>query len=99
MPVAPNEADPPLLVNPNRMLPLPVAAQGFQLIPRRRCQNTQSRAGMQLQQLPQLHTLKCTEAPPMLVVKEVLGFLRSKTPIHTQTLLHMTLYVNNTILA
>jgi hypothetical protein len=35
MPVAPNEADPPLLVYANRVLSLPVAPQSFQLVPRR----------------------------------------------------------------
>src|SRR5260370_1034903 len=97
MPVAPNEADPPLLVNPNRVSPLPAAAQGFQFIPRRRRQNTHSRGGLQLQQLPQRHTLKCTEAPRMLVVKEFLVFLRSKTLNPPQTILRKPLYVNNTI--
>jgi len=83
MPVAPNEADPPLLVNPNRMLSLPVTAQGLQLVSRRRCQDAQFRRGMQLQKLPQRHTLKRTEAPGMLKVEELLGFLRREALNHT----------------
>jgi len=34
----PHEAQTPLVVNPDTMLPLALAAQGFQSISRRRCQ-------------------------------------------------------------
>jgi len=94
MPVAPDEANPPLLVNPNRMLPFPVPAQGLQLVPRRRCQDAQLRGGMHLQQFPQRDTLEGTEAPGMLIMEELLGFLRRKAPNHTQSILRVTLYVN-----
>ena len=97
MPVAPNETNPPLLVDPYGVLPLPVTSQGFQLIPWRRRQDAQFRGGMQLQQLPQRHTLKRTEAPGMLIVEELLRFLRRKALNHTQTILRATLYVNSTI--
>ena len=49
---------------------------------------------MQLQQFPQRHTLKRTEAPGMLIVEELLCFLRRKALNHTQTILRVTLYVN-----
>src|SRR2546426_579726 len=49
---------------------------------------------MQLQQFPQRHTLKSPEAPGMLVVEELLCFLRCKALNHTQTILRVTLYVN-----
>lgn len=57
----------------------------------------QFRGGMQLQKLPQRHALKRTEAPGMLIVEELLRFLRRKALNHTQTILRITLYVNNTI--
>ncbi len=53
------------------MLPLTVTAQGLQLVSRRRRQDAQFRRGMQLQKLPQRHTLKRTEAPGMLKVEEL----------------------------
>ncbi len=79
------------------MLSPPVTAQGLQLVPRGRCQNAQFRGGMQLQQLPQRHTLKRAEAPGMLIVEKLLRFPRPKALDHTQTILRITLYVNSTI--
>jgi hypothetical protein len=40
--VPPNKANAPLLVDPNAVLPLPVAAQGFQAIAGRRRQIVES---------------------------------------------------------
>ena len=48
---------------------------------------------MQLQQLPQRHTLKCTEAPGMLIVEELLRFPRRKALNHAPRILRVTLYV------
>src|SRR5260370_35316652 len=52
MPVAPNETNPPLLVDPYGVLPLPVTSQGFQLIPSRRRTDAQFRGGTQFHKLP-----------------------------------------------
>ncbi len=76
------------------MLPLPVTAQGLQLVSRRRGEDAQLRRSMQLHQFSQRHTLKRTEAPGMLIVEELLGFPRRKALNHTQTILRVTLYVN-----
>ena len=75
MPGAPNEADPPLLVDADGMLPLAIPAQRLELVTGRRSQDTQFGRGMQLQQLAQRHPLKGTEAPGMLVLKELFGLL------------------------
>jgi hypothetical protein len=83
MSAAPNEADPPLPVNPKGMLSLAVTAQGFQLVSRRRRQDAQFRGGMQLRKLPERHTLKRTEAPGMLKVEELLRFPGRKALNHT----------------
>src|SRR6266567_2128144 len=48
---------------------------------------------MQLQQLPQRHTLKCTEAPGMLIVEELLRFPRRKALNHPPSILRLALYV------
>jgi hypothetical protein len=83
MPAPPDEADSPLLVDPDRMLSFPIAAQRLQLVPGRRCQDAQFRCGMQLQQLAQRDTLEGPEAPGMLIVKKLLGFLRREALNHT----------------
>jgi hypothetical protein len=57
----------------------------------------QFRGGMQLQKLPQRHALEGTEAPGVLIVEELLRFLRRKALNHTQTILRMALYVNDAI--
>ena len=43
------EIDPPLIVNPYRMLSLPLSAQRFQLVSRWRRQDAEFRRGVQLQ--------------------------------------------------
>jgi hypothetical protein len=96
MAVAPNETNPPLIVDPYRVLPFPISAQGFQLIPGRRRQDSQFRRGMQLQQFPQRHSLESTEPPRMLIVKELLGFRGRKALNHTQNILRVTFYVKDT---
>ena len=48
---------------------------------------------MQLQKLPQRHTLKCTEAPGMLIVEELLRFPRRKALNHPPSILRLALYV------
>jgi hypothetical protein len=49
--VAPNEAKTPLVVNSDTVLPLSLAAQGFQTVTRRRCQISQLRGTVQLPKL------------------------------------------------
>jgi hypothetical protein len=52
MAFTPNKTDAPLIVDPNRMLPFPIASQCFQLISRRRRQDVQFCGCVQLEQLP-----------------------------------------------
>ena len=94
MPAAPNETDSPLVVNPDGVLSLPVTAQSLKLVSWRRCQNAQFRGSMQLQKLPQRHTLEGPKAPGMLIMKEFLGLLRREALNHTRSILRVTLYVN-----
>ena len=49
---------------------------------------------MQLQQFAQRDTLEGTEAPGMLILKKLLGFLRREALNHTQSIARITLYVN-----
>jgi len=92
--IAPNEADSPLLIDPDGMLSLPVTTQRLQLVSRWRRQYAQFRRGVQLQQFAQRHALEGTEAPGMLVLKQFLGFLRRKTQNHTLRIQRVALYVN-----
>jgi hypothetical protein len=43
MALTPDKTDSPLIIDPNRVLPFPIASQCFQLISRRRSQNAQLR--------------------------------------------------------
>jgi hypothetical protein len=83
MAVAPDEADPPLIVDANGVLSFSVAPQGLQLIAGRRGQDAQLGRGMQLQQLPQRNALEGSEAPGVLIVKKLLRFLRREALNHT----------------
>ena len=82
MTIAQDEANPPLIVNPNRMLAFAVAPQGFQLVSRRRRQHPQFRRGVQLQEFAKRNALKGSKPPRMLVVKKLLGFLRREALDH-----------------
>jgi hypothetical protein len=95
MAIAPNEADPPLLIDPDGVLSLPVSPHRLQLVSRRRCQDAQFRRGVQLQQFAQRHPREGPEAPRMLVLKQFLGFLRHKTLNHTPSIQRIALYVND----
>jgi hypothetical protein len=50
MAIPPDEANPPLIVDPNRVLSLSIALQSLELVSWGRCQHSQFRRGMQLQQ-------------------------------------------------
>jgi hypothetical protein len=70
MAIAPNKTDAPLIVDANRMLTFAIAAQRFQLVSGRRCQNAQFGCGVQMKQLSQSDTFKGSKASALLVVKE-----------------------------
>ena len=79
MALAPLEADAPLLIDSNRVLPLSVSAQGLQAIPRWRSHHAQLRGGVELKQLAQSNALEGRESPAVTVMKEVFRVLRAKT--------------------
>jgi hypothetical protein len=70
MAISPNKTDPPLLIDADRMLSLPITAQSLQLIARRRSKDSQFRCSMQLQQFSQRNPLKSTKALAMLILKK-----------------------------
>ena len=93
MALTPDKTDPPLIIDANRVLPFPIASQCFQLISRRRSQNAQLRRSVKLQQFPQGDPLAGTEPPAVVIVKQLLSFLRAKALNHTHRILRKALYV------
>ena len=93
MALTPDKTDSPLIIDPNRVLPFPIASQCFQLISRRRSQDAQLRRSVKLEQFPQGDPLKGTEPPAVVIVKELLSFLRAKALNHTHRILRHALYV------
>jgi hypothetical protein len=87
MAVTPVKTDSPLIIDPNRVLPFPIASQCFQLISRRRSQNAQLSHGLKLEQFPQGDPLDGTKPPVMVIVKKLLSFLEAKALNHTRRML------------
>jgi len=63
VPVAPNEAETPLVVDPDTVLSRSVTVQCFQAISRRRRQVSQSCRAVQLPKLPARDVLDCLKTP------------------------------------
>ncbi len=93
MALTPDKTDSPLIIDPNRVLPFPIASQCFQLISRRRSQDAQLRRSVNLEQFPQGDPLDGTEPPAVVIIKELLSFLRAKALNHTHRILRPALYV------
>src|SRR6266446_1848278 len=74
MALTPDKTDSPLIIDPNRVLPFPIASQCFQLISRRRSQNAQLRRSVNLEQFPQGDPFDGTEPPTVVIVKQILSF-------------------------
>jgi hypothetical protein len=94
MALTPHKTDSPLIIDPNRVLPFPIASQCFQLISRRRSQDAQLRRSVKLEQFPQGDPLDGTEPPAVVIMKELLSFLQAKALNHTHRILRHALYVN-----
>ncbi|MDR6873735.1 hypothetical protein J2Y55_004764 [Bosea sp. BE125] len=78
----PDEADPPLIVDADRVLPCPIATQRLQPVSRRHAQVIKSGSDMQQQQSTPDRALDRGETPDRPVVKQELGFLVSKRSDH-----------------
>jgi hypothetical protein len=97
MALTPDETDSPLIIDSHRVLSFPIASQRFQLISRRRSQDAQLRRSVKLKQFPQGDPLDGTEPPAVVIVKEILSFLRAKALNHTHRILRRALYVKQWI--
>lgn len=76
----PAEADPPLVVYPNAILPQPIAGQGFEPVSRNRAQIGEFPSGMNVVQLPLCHRSDALELPAELASKHLLGFFVPERP-------------------
>ncbi len=93
MAIAPDKADAPLIIDPDRVLSFPISSQRLQLVPWRRSQDPQFRRGVELEQFPQGNALDGAETLAVMIVEKLLGFLRAKALDHTPRVLLSTLYV------
>src|ERR1700732_3287482 len=91
--ISPNQADPPFFIDADRMLPLSIASQSFQLIARRGSQNSQRRCSMQLQQFSKRHPLEGMKALAVLIPKKRFSVRGAKALDHLPIVTRIALYV------
>ena len=78
----PTEADPPLVVDPNAVLPGPISGQGFQPIPRNRSQVRNGRRRVNVIELSLGHYSDTLKLPAELAPEDLFGFLVPERPDH-----------------
>lgn len=93
--IAPDKTDAPLITDSDRVLSFLVSSKRFQLIPRRRSQNPQSRSCVELEQLPQGDALDGAKTLAVMILKEFLGVARAEALNHTPRMLRSALYVKH----
>jgi len=91
--ISPNEADPPFFIDADRMLPLPIASQSFQLITWRGSKDTELRCSMKLQQFSQGYAFKGAEALGVMILKQRFSVPGAKALDHIQMVARVALYV------
>jgi len=84
--VTPRKTKTPLVVNPDTVLPLPLAAQGFQAVPRWCRQIAQFRSAVQLAKLSAGDAFHGSKATTGLPVVKSLGFRAAERPDHLSIL-------------
>jgi len=82
IPVTPHKTKTPLVINPNAMLPLPLAAQGFQTVAGRRCQIAQLGSAVQLAKLSPGDPFNGPKTATRLPMVKSLGFRTTERPDH-----------------
>jgi hypothetical protein len=91
--VTPHKTKTPLVVDPDTVLPFPIAAQGFQTVPRRCCQIAQLRSAVQLAELSAGDPFHGSKATTRLPVVKSPGFRATERPDHLSILYRITLNV------
>jgi hypothetical protein len=80
----PAEADPPLIVDPDALLPLTVATQSLQSIAGRNAQVIEANGDLELAQLAACHDRDALKAPDALASRECFGVGTPKRSDHEQ---------------
>jgi hypothetical protein len=85
--IAPNEAYPPLIIDPYAVLSFSVSGQGFQPIPRWNAEIFDVRTAVQHPQLPEGRLLNISRQPPrILTTADRFGFLAPETFYHVDSI-------------
>jgi transposase len=83
---APYEADPPLIVDPDTMLTLPVTPQRLEMVSRN-CRHVLQPLGVvQHPKLPARHRSNVAESAALLAMKKLLGLLASEGSYQTSSI-------------
>ena len=82
VPVAPNKADAPLIVDANTVLPFSVAFERFQMISRGRGKVTKLRGNIQLPEFPLCYPLESPKPPDALPRVELFRIFRPERLDH-----------------
>jgi hypothetical protein len=85
--VYPTEADAPLIVDPNTVLPRAIAAEGFQMIAWDRAQVRHGRRRVDLVELPLGHSSNPLKPPAELAPENLLGLLIPERANHNARIL------------
>jgi len=80
--IAPDKTVAPLIIDSDRVLPLPVSSKRFRLIPRRRGYNLQFCSRVELEQLPQGHAFDGAKTLAVMILKEFRGVPRAKAALN-----------------
>jgi len=83
----PAEADPPLVVDPNAVLPHPVTGEGLQPIPRNRAQVGNSSRRMNMIELSLRHRGDTLKLPAELAPENLFGLFVPERPDHNSKIL------------
>jgi hypothetical protein len=85
MPVTPYEADTPLIIDADTVLPFPISLQGFQSVRRREAQILQTGGGIDRVEFHERSLLNVVgELPHELTLEDLLRISIVKRPDHTQ---------------
>jgi hypothetical protein len=83
----PAKTDPPLIIDADAVLTLPLALQRLQSIPGRDTKITETHGSMQIQEFPSCDPFDVSETSDIPVVKQCLGLPTTKGPNHSPNLL------------
>jgi hypothetical protein len=80
--VTPNKADPPLIINPDAVLTLSLAAQSLESVSGYDSQILQCRGIIEHSKLPPCHPSDVPEPAILFAPEQILGLLRAEGPDH-----------------